>query len=143
MSYRIEHGEILPQLVIDHLCRNRSCVRPSHLEAVEHGENVRRGATPYGVIRTTCKRGHDIGNENNVYTEPGGGHRCRVCASEENARRTAARRASGDKRKILKTHCVRGHAYDQDNTHIAQTGRRTCRACARENAARYYRERRS
>jgi hypothetical protein len=37
------NGVLPSEIVIDHLCRNRSCVRPDHLEAVTNEENVRRG----------------------------------------------------------------------------------------------------
>jgi hypothetical protein len=39
------HGPVGEGLELDHLCRQRSCVNPDHLEAVSHAENVRRGAT--------------------------------------------------------------------------------------------------
>ena len=39
-------GEIPPDHELDHLCRNRACVRPSHLEIVTHKENVHRGDMP-------------------------------------------------------------------------------------------------
>jgi hypothetical protein len=39
-----EVGPLTPGLELDHLCANRACVRPDHLEEVDHVENVRRGA---------------------------------------------------------------------------------------------------
>jgi hypothetical protein len=42
--WEAKNGSILPEdISIDHLCRNRACVRPSHLEPVTIGENMRRG----------------------------------------------------------------------------------------------------
>ena len=43
VSYEWWMGDIPDGLEIDHLCRNRACVRPDHLEPVTHMENVRRG----------------------------------------------------------------------------------------------------
>lgn len=42
VSYRFALGEIPDGLELDHTCRVRHCVRPSHLEAVTHAENMRR-----------------------------------------------------------------------------------------------------
>lgn len=36
------NGPVPDGLELDHLCRTPNCVRPSHLEAVTHGENMRR-----------------------------------------------------------------------------------------------------
>ena len=48
------NGQDVPdELVIDHLCRNASCVNPDHLEAVESAENTRRGGRR---LRTHCPR---------------------------------------------------------------------------------------
>lgn len=43
LAYRLFVGEIPAGLEIDHLCRNRACIKPAHLEAVTHLENMRRG----------------------------------------------------------------------------------------------------
>lgn len=45
LMYEIEIGPIANKLVIDHLCENKSCCNPSHLEAVTQKENVRRHFT--------------------------------------------------------------------------------------------------
>ena len=37
------NGPIPAGMVIDHLCRNRNCVRPDHLEVVTPAQNTRRG----------------------------------------------------------------------------------------------------
>lgn len=43
LAYELTHGPFPAGLTIDHLCNNRGCVRPSHLEPVTQAENVRRG----------------------------------------------------------------------------------------------------
>jgi hypothetical protein len=55
VSYLIYRGEIAAGLVIDHLCKNRSCVNPAHLEAVTIGENNRRAARSNELY---CANGH-------------------------------------------------------------------------------------
>jgi hypothetical protein len=60
-SYRLYRGATPDGLELDHLCRNRSCSNPAHLEPVTHKENVRRGESPSAVARRTkrCKIGHE------------------------------------------------------------------------------------
>jgi hypothetical protein len=49
IAYTIAHGYVPSGLVVDHLCANKWCVNPDHLEAVTNGENVRRGSEPHLV----------------------------------------------------------------------------------------------
>ena len=66
MSYILYRGKIPEGLVLDHLCRNPSCVNPDHLEAVTNKENINRGIN-YSSSLTHCIRGHEF-NEENTYT---------------------------------------------------------------------------
>lgn len=87
-SYEHASGDPLPLGYahhIDHLCRNESCVRPSHLERVTARENALRAPTSAQSIN------------------------------------------------LAKTHCIRGHDFNQENTHVRASGKRRCRVCDRES----------
>ncbi|UQA97673.1 HNH endonuclease [Streptomyces halobius] len=45
-------GELPPEQHLDHLCRNRACVTPDHLEPVSCAENPRRGHRARDVHRS-------------------------------------------------------------------------------------------
>lgn len=79
-AYEDKVGPIPEGLVIDHLCRNRACCNPAHMEPVTIGENVMRGETLSAALarRTECPQGHAYTPENTKRNS--GGHReCREC----------------------------------------------------------------
>lgn len=84
-SYETFVGPIPDGKELDHLCRNRGCVNPDHLEPVIHKVNVRRGLA--GI-------------------------------------------STGEQMKA-RTHCPKGHPYDEQNTRYRKNGRRRCLACRR------------
>ena len=63
------------KVTLDHLCRNRLCVNPDHLEPVSIGENIRRGGN---AAKTACKWGHPLAGDN-LYMTPDGRRQCRIC----------------------------------------------------------------
>lgn len=60
VAYAATHGPIPAGLTIDHLCRNRLCVNPAHLEAVPLAVNVARGNVASAAERSHCGRGHQL-----------------------------------------------------------------------------------
>lgn len=74
-------GPIPTGLVIDHLCRVRSCCNPAHLEPVTHQVNILRGEAPSANLarRTHCSEGHELLGENLVKHMLPARRKCRIC----------------------------------------------------------------
>lgn len=79
VMYELCVGPIPAGLDLDHLCRNRKCVNPEHLEPVTRQENLLRGDTiaARNAAKSTCAKGHsyDIVTVN-------GFRNCRTCRRE-------------------------------------------------------------
>ncbi|WP_122262202.1 HNH endonuclease signature motif containing protein [Ornithinimicrobium cerasi] len=81
-------GPIPAGLTIDHLCRNRACWRPTHLEAVTQRVNNLRAPTSRATLKaaqTECVNGHEF-DAANTYVAPNGTRKCRACRAATKAR---------------------------------------------------------
>lgn len=91
LAHRLSHelflGPIPDGLTVDHLCANRRCVRPDHLEAVTNEVNVSRGGRRrHGWDSGKCRRGHELTEVSLKYRT------CRTCIHENRRKRRLAKK---------------------------------------------------
>ncbi len=128
---------------IDHLCRNRACCNPAHMEPVTRRENCLRGAR--SGPRSRCRRGHRL-VAGNVYVGRRGTRLCKTCHLARCKRyylqrvgrytrsKPEAQVEFGGKvgnRGGRGTHCRMGHPLTPENTAAKPNGGRVCLTCRR------------
>jgi len=77
LSYMAHKGPLIPEQQIDHLCRNKACINPDHLEQVSQQMNIRRA---FGGVEdlSLCPKGHDRAFS---HLDKRGSLVCRLCAN--------------------------------------------------------------
>lgn len=102
VSYELQKNQIPDGMVLDHLCRNKKCVNPEHLEVVTHKENTMRGngVSVVNMKKTHCPQGHEYTKEN-TYIRPNSKKHDRQCLSCRNKTNLGWRKYY-NKRKSLK-----------------------------------------
>jgi len=67
LAYSIFKGDLIDGLVIDHICRNKSCCNPDHLRQVTQSQNALENSESImatNKIKTHCKNGHELSGSN-------------------------------------------------------------------------------
>jgi hypothetical protein len=97
-SFALFNGPLKEGLVIDHVCRNRSCLNPKHLRQVSQKINCIENSDSFSAInsrKTHCVKGHSL-DKNNLRIRNNGSRRCLICQKNHNdkinARALALRR---------------------------------------------------
>ncbi len=98
-SYESLVGKIPDGLTIDHLCRNKACVNPNHLEPVTMRINVLRGTSivANNAAKKQCDHGHSFDKKNTYVYKSGprkGARKCRTCERIRMQKTRSSRRAS-------------------------------------------------
>jgi hypothetical protein len=87
------NGPIHAGFELDHLCKNKACCNPDHLEIVTHKENNKRDPGAWkNKEKTHCLRGHPLSGDN-LYVTNEGYRQCKECAALRHLKFRTARAA--------------------------------------------------
>lgn len=83
LSYFVHKGIIPENFIVDHLCNNKYCINPHHLEAKSQKDNLLRSnsASTLNILKTHCDKGHEFSNENTRLNKQGS-RECIACLNE-------------------------------------------------------------
>lgn len=103
-AYELANGAVADGLDLDHLCRVRACVNPTHLEPVTRRENLLRGETivARNSAKTHCPHGHEYTPENTYVRD--GSRNCRQCRRQRERAYYAARRLVASIEQTVRVH---------------------------------------
>lgn len=102
LAYALLVGPIPPGLQIDHLCDNKRCCNPAHLEPVTGKTNCERTAA---ALKTMCKHGHRLEGDNLIIKRRASGRTSRNCRKcQLVAQQRSYRRANPDVQRHRKSH---------------------------------------
>jgi hypothetical protein len=102
VAWKLTRGRIPDGLSIDHLCRNRACCQPTHLEPVQHRTNVFRGEAPTAVNarKTHCPKGHELAGDNLIASKLPR-RECRICWNESVKLKARLRRTGATAQPVM------------------------------------------
>jgi hypothetical protein len=92
LAYEELVGPVPDGKELDHLCRNRLCINPDHVEPVTHTVNLRRGVKKTNI--THCPKGHPYDDEN-TYIDERGRRTCKKCKRLANQEYKKRRKQNG------------------------------------------------
>lgn len=81
IAYELFKGDVPLDMSLDHLCKQRNCINPDHLEIVTAVENVMRGDSPHAVNarKELCKQGHNLTGTNVYRRKDRNTRECKIC----------------------------------------------------------------
>jgi len=126
VSFVVFGGVLIRGLLIDHTCRNKACVNPSHLRQVSFKTNVTENSNSVSAInskKTSCINGHDFKAFPPVIRAKGY-RACRECM-----RLKWIKPSNKPINFINGTHCINGHEYSKTGSRKVKNRKSTCRAC--------------